>query len=163
MTPAAPRNTVKVFARHRPDCPAKKNDAELGKCRCPKALLIYEADRKKNRMESAHTASWKRAEARAQEIRDSWDPRLVRLRQLEAAKESNQVRIEEAVALYCADMVARLGDSGTVAMARSLFGHVDPESKEVEKHGHLFAWLDRIPRETRPIHIGDITAPHMTE
>jgi integrase/recombinase XerD len=82
------------------------------------------------------------------------------LKQLRAEKESKQVRIEEAVALYIADMIARLGDNGTVAMARSLFGHVDPDTKAVERNGRLFDWLDK--QTPRPVFIADLTPAHLT-
>jgi hypothetical protein len=48
-------------------------------------------------------------------------------------------------------MLARLGDNGTVAMARSLLGHMDAETRSVEKPGHLFLWLEKIPLASRPI------------
>ena len=171
MALSAARNTVKVIARHRADCPVKDQglvgDLEkfpkLARCRCPKALVIYEADRKKQRMVAAHTTSWAQAEKQAQEHRDSWDPRLARLRELEAEKETKQTRIETAVGLHLADMVARLGDGGSVELARSMFGHVDPETKEIEKNGHLFDWLEKIPVATRPVYITDITPAHLTQ
>ncbi len=135
MAPAESRNTVKVIARHRSDCPAKNEGIALKydgddllteklhkQCKCPKALLIYEADRKKNKMVSAKTNSWNVAEGKAEEKRKEWDPKEQELRRLRAEKESKQVRIEEAVALYIADMITRLGDNGTVQMARSLLG-----------------------------------------
>ncbi len=64
------------------------------------------------------------------------------------------------MALFLADMIARLGDNGTVAMARSLFGHVDPETKAVKRNGHLFDWLDR--QLPRPAFVADITPTHLT-
>jgi integrase len=162
MTPAyspETRNTVKVIARHRSDCPDKTEDSQ--KCKCPKALLIYEADKKRNRRQTAHTTSWLKAHKKAQELRDSWDPRLARLRQFETAHEAKQVRLEEVVALYCGDLITRLGDNGTVSMARSLFGHVDPESKGMINNGHLFDWLATIPPDARPTYIADITPTHL--
>jgi integrase len=166
--PQPTRNTVKVIARHRADCPVKSKGMmgdipELARCKCPKSLLVYEADRKKQYAVSAHTTSWAEAEKQAQEKRDSFDPRLARLQRLEAEKEAKAVRIEEAVALYVADMAARLGDNGTVEMARALFGHVNPETKQVEKNGHLFNWLEKIPAATRPTYIADITTAHLTQ
>jgi hypothetical protein len=94
----APRNTVKVIARHRADCPVKDSSIvgnlekfpELARWRCPKALVIYEGDRKRQRMVAARTTLWSQAEKQAQEHRDSWDPRLARLRQLEAEREAQQ-------------------------------------------------------------------------
>ena len=163
ITDSAFTRTVKVIVRHSEACKDKEKGQDWPKCQCPKALLIYEGDKKRNRRVSAKTRSWARAEQKAQEYRDSWDPRLQKLKQLESEKESQQVTIEKAVALYTADMVARLGDNGTVGMARSLFGHVDPKSSEVTKNGHLFDWLATIPPATRPLHIADIASTHLTQ
>ena len=110
MNPAITR-TVKVIVRHSSMCKDKSKGAEWRKCRCSKTLLVYESDRGKNRRISAKTRSWERAEDAAQELRDSWDPRLQRLKKLESDKESESKRIDTAVALYIADMAARLGDN----------------------------------------------------
>lgn len=67
------------------------------------------------------------------------------------------------MALCVVDMITRLGDNGTVAMFRSLFGHVDPETKNVISNGHLFDWLATLPPDTRPVYIADITPAHLTE
>lgn len=165
------RNTVKVIARHRAECPVKDQgmvgDLEkfpkLSRCKCPKSLLVYEADRQKQYAVSAHTPSWAEAEKRAQEKRDSWDPRLARLKQFEDEKEAKQVRIEEAVALYLKDMKARLGDNGTVEMTRTLLGRVNLDTNHVEKNGHLFNWLEKLSANKRPTYIADITITHLTE
>jgi len=93
---------------------------------------------------------------------DSFDPEKQELKQLRAAKQAQQIRIEKAIALYYGDMIARLGDHGTVAMARSLFGHVDPATHAVKINGHLFDWLHMLPAADRPIHIADFTAEHLT-
>jgi len=162
MNPAITR-TVKVMVRHSSKCKDKNKGAEWRKCRCPKTLLVYEADKGKNRRISAKTRSWERAENAAKELLESWDPRLQRLKKLESEKERNQVRIEQAVALYISDMTARLGDTGTVAMARSLLGHVDSETNDIEKNWHLLDWLEKIPTAARPVHIADLTAEQLTK
>ncbi len=108
----------------------------------------------KNRRISAKTRSWEKAEKFCQSWLDQFDPEKVELKRLRSEKERKQVRIEEAVALYVADMVARLGDNGSVAMMRSLLGHVDPETKVVKSNGHLFNWLDRL--SDRPTFISEI-------
>lgn len=154
MNPAITR-TVKVIVRHSSTCKDKSKGAEWRKCRCSKTLLVYESDRGKNRRVSAKTRSWERAEDAAQELRDSWDPRLQRLKKLESDKESESKRIDTAVALYIADMAARLGDNGTVAMARSLLG-------DVTSNGHLFNWLDKIPAAERPVYVADLTPEQLT-
>jgi hypothetical protein len=134
------------------------------RCRCPKSLLIYDStiSTSTNRRVSAKTRSWEQAEKYAQEYLDSFNPEKQELKQLRAAKEAWQVRIEEALALYYGDMIARLGDNGTVAMARSLFGYINPETLAVTIDGHLFAWLHKISFSDRPINITDIAATHLT-
>ena len=151
--------SVSVQVRHSPKCKDKKRGASWRRCRCPKILRVYEGGGSgRNRRIATKSRSWEEAERQADELRDSWDPLKTELKRLKAEKEAKQVTIEEAVALYLADMVARLGDKGTVGMARSLFGHIDPNSKAVMKPGHLFRWLDKIPLDTRPAYIAAITA-----
>jgi integrase len=123
--------------------------------------LIYDGGRQSR--VSAKTRSWAQAEDFAQKLRDKWDPVKQELARLKAEKERQQVTIEKAVALYTADMVVRLGKNGTVGMAKSLLGHVDPQTQEVTKPGHLFSWLEKIPVVTRPVHITDLTPSLLTE
>src|SRR5580704_19636893 len=149
------------------DATAKAIEKAKGKCTCPKSLLVYDgATRNKkgrlvNRIVSAKTRSWSKAEKNAQDWLDQFDPDKVELKSLRAQKERQRVRIEDAVALYLADMVARLGDNGTVRMARSLFGHVNTETKQVERDGLLFAWLDQ--QFPRPVSISEITPALLTQ
>lgn len=72
-------------------------------------------------------------------------------------------RIEEAVAVYIADMTVRLGDNGTCAMARSMFSNVDPVTKIVVSKGRLFSFLETLSSTQRPTHIAEITPAHLTE
>jgi len=164
MTLSSPATrTVKVQVRHSPDCKDKHRGVDWKRCRCPKALRVYEGGGSgANRRISAKTRSWEAAEKLAQQYRDDWNPDKQELKRLRAEKEAKQVPLADAVALYCADLIARLGDNGTVAMARSLFGHVDPESKDVISNGHLFNWLATLPPATRPAHVADITPAHLT-
>lgn len=92
------KNTVCVFARHRAGCVFDR-PGDRG-CKRPKYLLVYEADHKKNRMESARTPSWAEAEACAKDMRESWDPEKIELKQLRAKKELEQVSMIDASCLY---------------------------------------------------------------
>ena len=158
------RRTAKVIVRHSSDCKDKKQGADWRRCQCPKSLLVYDSavSTSTNRRISAKTRSWTQAEKFAQDYRDSFDPEKQELKQLRAAKEIRQVRIEESVALYYADMITRLGDNGTVAMSRSMFGYIDPQTYSVTRNGKLFDWLDTIPAATRPKYIADMTTAHLT-
>jgi integrase len=163
MTPDPLTRTVKVQVRHSPDCKHKNRGPEFKGCQCPKVLRVYEGGGAgANRRISAKTRSWEKAEEFAREYRDSFDPRLQKLKQLESEKERQQVRIEEAVALFTADMVTRLGDYGTVSMSRSLFGHVDPETKAIKKNGNLFDWIDSLPAPQRPTFISEFSPALVT-
>jgi len=125
---------------------------------------VYEGGgRGANRRIATKTRSWEEAERQAEELRDSWNPVKAELKRLKAEKEAKQVTIEEAVGLYLADMIVRLGENGTVGMARSLFGHIDSKTKSVGKPGHLFLWLDRIPTDKRPQYIADLNPPLLTQ
>jgi hypothetical protein len=75
--------TVAVNVRHSANCKDKKRGSEWRKCRCPKALLVYQGQGSgKNRRLSAKTRSWEVAEKRAEELRDSWNPDKVELKRL---------------------------------------------------------------------------------
>jgi integrase len=161
--PSDPMRSVKVQVRHSPNCKDKKRGAEWRRCHCPKILRVYEGGGPgANRRVRTKTRSWEEAERQAQQMRDSWDPVKAELKRLKAEKESKQVSIEGAVGLYVQDMAARLGDKGTVGMARSLLGHIDPDHA-VTKPGHLFLWLDKIPPASRPVYIADLTPAVLTQ
>jgi len=163
-----PAKTVAVIVRHSTACKDKHRGGEWRKCRCPKALLVYEGQGSgKNRRVSAKTRSWELAEKRAQDLRDSWDPEKQELKRLRAQKERQQVRLEEAVALFLADQITRLGDNGTVRNSRSLLGYLNPETKTVTRAGRLFKWIEKYnsdkPADQRITYIADITPKHLTE
>jgi len=158
--------TAKVIVRHSSDCRDRRKGSDWRKCDCRKSLLVYDGTTRKNgrlanRVVSAETRSWTKAEQAAQDWLDQFDPEKQELKSLRAEKERKQTRIEDAVALYLADMIARLGDHGTVAMARSLLGHVDPDTKAVTKNGHLFDFLDR--QVPRPTFLAELTSPLLTK
>jgi integrase len=156
--------TVKVQVRHSSDCKSKTKGSYWRGCKCMKILRVYEGSGPgSNKRLATRTRSWEEAERQAQQLRDSWDPVKAELARLRAEKESQQVTIEAAVTLYLEDMTARLGDKGTVAMARSLFGHMDSETRSVKKPGHIFLWLEKIPVASRPIFITDLTSTVLTQ
>jgi integrase len=119
-----------------------------------------------NRKISAKTRSWAEAEKFAEKWREQWDEDKQELKRLRAEKERKAVRIEQAVALYCADLAARLGDNGTLRMVRSLLGHIDPETGSISKNGHLFDWLDKFNSSRAPderiIYISQIGTAELT-
>ena len=156
--------TVKVQVRHATDCKDRKKGVDWRRCNCPKVLRVYEGGGAgANRRIATKTREWAEAERQAQRLRDSWDPVKAELARLKAEKESKQVPIAEAVALYISDMVARLGDNGTVATARSLLAHVDADSKDIKKHGHLSLFLDKLPPATRPLYVSDLSSALLTQ
>src|SRR2546426_1227923 len=162
-TPAPTTYTARVVVRHAATCKDKARGSDWRKCKCRKSLLVYDGGGSGgNRHISAKTRSWEKAEEEKQKWLDRFDPEKQELKRLRAEKERKQVRIEDAVALYLADMAARLGDNGTCAMARSLLGDVDPTTKAVRSDGHLFRWLATLPREQRPAYIAEITPAHLT-
>jgi integrase/recombinase XerD len=89
--------TISVYTRHTSNC-SKKSDPHAKRCKCVKYLYLLRDG--KNKTISAKTRSWKKAEDRAQEIRDSWDPvkqKLRELGELEQAKELAEVTIADAL------------------------------------------------------------------
>jgi integrase len=156
--------TVKVQVRHSIDCKDRDKGVDWRRCKCPKILRVYEGGGSgANRRIATKTRSWEEAERQAREMADGWDPVKQELARLKAEKERQQVTIEKAVALYTNDMVARLGKNGTVQMAKSLLGHVDPSTHEVTSPGHLFTWIEKIPVATRPVYIADLNPTLLAE
>jgi site-specific recombinase XerD len=88
--------TVKVYTRHNRNCP-KRNRSDWARCNCAKWLYIYHEG--KYKLVSAKTRSWERAEQKAREIRDSFDPIRQLQRQLEAKAQGHRSQLEIAVAV----------------------------------------------------------------
>jgi integrase/recombinase XerD len=89
--------TVSVYTRHSAGC-SKEGEPQWRRCRCPKYLYMLRDG--KRRTLSAKTRSWEKAEAKAQEIRDTWDPVKQKMRELEELKQAQlaeEVMIEVAV------------------------------------------------------------------
>src|ERR1700757_454591 len=72
--------TVSVYTRHSSTCP-KEGEPQWRRCRCPKYLYLLKDG--KRQTVSAKTRSWEKAESKAQEIRDDWDPVKQKMRELE--------------------------------------------------------------------------------
>ena len=89
--------TVSVYSRHSSGC-SRTGEPQWRRCRCPKYLYLLKDG--KRRTVSAKTRSWDKAENKAQEIRDAWDPVQQKMRELEQLKEApiaEEVMIEVAV------------------------------------------------------------------
>src|ERR1035437_9117318 len=80
--------TITVFTRHAPDCP-KKDDRYWRRCKCRKALYIYEDGR--DRIVSAKTRSWEQAELLAKSELAYRDPAQRKLREIEAKEEEKRI------------------------------------------------------------------------
>jgi integrase len=155
--------TATVFVRHSTGCSDRRRGTGWKKCGCRKSLLLYDGATKRQRKVSAKTRSWEKAETKAREWLDQFDPVKVQLKMLQAEKEAlhgKAVKIEQAVAAFIADMKFRQLSASTIDRMRTLFGDVD-ETGEVTRGGKLFAWLDdQVPR---PTFISEITPQHLTE
>jgi integrase/recombinase XerD len=88
--------TVKVYTRHNRNCP-KRDRSDWARCNCVKWLYIYRDG--KYRLFSAKTRSWERAEQKAREIHDSFDPIKQLQRQLEAKSQGHKSQVDIAVAI----------------------------------------------------------------
>ncbi len=98
---------VTVYTRHKPSC-VKNGEPYWKRCHCMKYLYLYKAGG--SRQVSAKTRSWEKAEGRAQEIRDSWNPVRQLERELQAKvrqSESKQIPVPDAVSMFL-DEVDRL-------------------------------------------------------
>jgi integrase/recombinase XerD len=89
--------TVSVYTRHSSTCP-KAGEPQWRRCKCAKYLYLLKNG--KRQTVSAKTRSWEKAEAKAQEIRDAWDPVKQKMRELEGLKQAQlaeEVMIEIAL------------------------------------------------------------------
>lgn len=88
--------TVKVYTRHTRGCP-KRDRRDWARCHCVKWLYIYRNG--KDKLISAKTRSWERAEQKARELRDAFDPIKQLQSRLEAKALAGTSQIEVAVAV----------------------------------------------------------------
>lgn len=91
--------TVKVYTRHSPTC-ARRDRPDWARCSCMKWLYIYRNG--KDQAISAKTRSWEKAEEKAREIRDSFDPTKQLQRELKAKLNvaNGQVEISFAIGQF---------------------------------------------------------------
>src|SRR6266849_6360960 len=101
--------TATVFTRHAADCPDLERGSQWRKCNCRKSVLTYDGAARKQKMVSAKTRSWEKADAFARQWLDQFDPVKMELRALQAEKEIRSVTIQKAVSSYLQDMIFRLG------------------------------------------------------
>jgi integrase len=141
--------TVQIIVRHSADCPDRAKGNDYRKCKCRKSLVVYNALTKKTQRISCKTRSWEGAEDFARDYKDSFDPVQQELKTLRAEKQAKQVTVEEAVKLYLTDMIARLGDNGTVSGARHLL------------ESQLLDFLAKLPASERPSFVSEITPTHL--
>jgi integrase/recombinase XerD len=87
--------TVKVYTRHKRNCP-KRERSDWARCNCVKWLYIYRDG--KYKLVSAKTRSWEKAEQKARQVRDSFDPIRQLQRQLEAKARTQKAQLEISVA-----------------------------------------------------------------
>jgi integrase/recombinase XerD len=88
--------TVKVYTRHKRSCP-RREQPDWARCHCMKWLYVYRNG--KDRFVSAKTRSWEKAEQKAREMRDCFDPAKQLQRQLEAKLNARNGLVEIAVAV----------------------------------------------------------------
>ncbi len=88
--------TIKVYTRHKRNCP-KRDRSDWARCNCVKWLYIYRDG--KCKLVSAKTRSWERAEQKAREVLDSYDPIRQLQRQLEAKSNDCKSQLEIAAAI----------------------------------------------------------------
>lgn len=86
--------TVKVYTRHKRTCP-KRERPDWARCNCMKWLYVYRHG--KATLTSAKTRSWERAEQKARELRESFDPTKQLQKQLVARLDGTTTTVAEAV------------------------------------------------------------------
>ena len=138
-----PTVTVTVFTRHSPGCDKKAN--RYGKrCRCRKALYIYEDG--KDTVISAKTRAWDQAERVAQKERDRRNPVKRRLQEI-ADQEAQRV-------------LPKTAESITVATAtKRWLGSQKSETKSTENKYKRAAWrIQEWAADQGIVNVSDITA-----
>lgn len=138
------KNSCEVYVRHSAECKHKKKGRFFPGCDCPKWLYIYINGEKDER--SAKTRAWKEAEHQRDEILDGIDPEKQKAREIIAAHERKQIRIEDAIRLHLADMKAAGRSENTIKRRRFLLGDPGyvPSGLGRSKHyggGYLLSWL----------------------
>jgi len=88
--------TVKVYTRHNRGC-SKREQSDWARCNCMKWLYIYRDG--KYKLVSAKTRSWERAEQKAREVRDTFDPIRQLQRRLESQSSVDKSQIDIATAV----------------------------------------------------------------
>lgn len=136
--------TAKVFTRHGAACKDAARGSGWAGCNCRKSVLAYNGATRKQSTVSAHTRSWQKAEQRAEQWLDQFDP----TKREQARQEAQKVSIEDAVQAYLKDMAARNLKAGTVDRNRALL---------VTK---LDKWLGQ--QNDRPLLISEMTPSHVT-
>lgn len=96
---------VKPYARHSPAC--KFQEGEHPDCKCKKYVYQAQTPTSKAQRISTYSRSWKVAREKAEEIRDSFDPKLRELQLLKqkahADAERKQILLTDALAEWIAD------------------------------------------------------------
>lgn len=97
---------VSVYARHNPKCRFQKKEADPN-CQCKKYLYVSRTPQSKERRIPTYSRSWGVAEHQAQELRDSFNPKLreamLLKKQAEKKEERKHVTLENALKLWIAD------------------------------------------------------------
>ena len=88
--------TIKVYTRHKRNCP-KRDRPDWARCNCMKWLYVYRDG--KCKLMSTKTRSWERAEQRARELRDSFDPNRRLEAELKTKLKAHNGRVEVALAV----------------------------------------------------------------
>ena len=88
--------TVSVYTRHSAGC-SKTGEPQWRRCGCAKYLYLLKEGTRKTI--SAKTRSWEKAEVKAQQIRDAWDPVKQKMRELE---EQQKARLAEEMSIEVA-------------------------------------------------------------
>lgn len=172
--------TYTVIVRHAKTCPYKdkgqRYTPETSRCNCRKRIAVYnpeiEDQLKRQTTIKIKTRSWADAEQIAQTYRDMHDPdkraRMAaeaKVKELQTAKESKTVTIEQAVAKFIASKRAERVSERRIERYLPLLGNVDPQTFRFKKNrrnneGRLSEWLKTL--NPRPVYISELT-PDLVE
>jgi integrase len=133
-----------VRVRHSADCPDKGKGNFWQDCQCWKSYVLYGVG--KDKWESASTRSWTQAVRIAKERLEDFDPKVIRIKQLEAAaaaKTAKTISIRDAITAYIEDGRTRQLAAGTLRGIRQF-------------ENRLFAWINQ--QKNKPEYLTDVSA-----
>jgi len=138
-----------VRVRHSKDCPDKAKGPFWQDCQCWKTYVLYGVGKAAGKWESAGTRSWATAVRIAKEALEDYDPKVIRIRELEKAAEAKELKtvlISDAIKAYIEDGRTRRLAEGTLRSIRQM-------------DNRLTSWINQ--QKDKPTYVHELTADRL--